>query len=325
MAELESAQLELDAGNLMAVDPAEEVRAKRKDVDEYVVAHGRDVLQALVSDLFVRPTIPDAAPMGRVVRLPPPLAKLPRSKPLPTPKPKTRWEKFAEEKGTKNRKRSKLVFDETMGEWRRRHGYGRVNDPNDIAIIEHSDKDGLEDGADPFNALVKERKQRSKENARKQERNVMRAAGEGGHSAAASALVGAAAGVGLPSLDGGLKRGAKRDRSSLSQTAAIVQRSTAGLGKHGKPAEGGALRLEGKKQRRLDATDVSSDRKAASSVVDRIIRERSDVLVDVDRAAGKVENERRQAKARERKIERRPTKEKTPPKAKGGKKKVGKR
>ena len=312
--------LELDTGNLLAYDPAPHAHNPKssKDVDEYVLKHGRTLVQALVSDLFIRPTVPDAAPNGRVVRLPDPEERLPRTKPLPKPKQKTRWEKFAEEKGIRSRKRSKLVFDEQMGEWRRRHGYGRVNDANDIAIIEHSEKDGLEAGADPFNALVKERKQRSKDNARKQERNVLLSRGSGGAggSAAASALVGAGASVGLPSLDGGLKRGTKRDRGNLAQTAALVQRATAGLGKHGATSEGGALRLEGKRQRRIDATDLSADRQANRATVGRILRERSDVLVDSDKAAGKMENERRQAKAYERKAFERRKEKRTPPKKK---------
>ena len=62
--------LELDTGNLLAYDPAPHAHNPKssKDVDEYVLKHGRTLVQALVSDLFIRPTVPDAAPNGRVVR-----------------------------------------------------------------------------------------------------------------------------------------------------------------------------------------------------------------------------------------------------------------
>lgn len=100
-----------------------------------------------------------------------------------------RWEKFAAEKGIKKRKRSKMVWDETQQEWRRapaaaptasppfpaasclslthfpshlsrgRHGYNRVDDPNDIPIIEA--KSWEQEGAeDPFAAQARDKKQR---------------------------------------------------------------------------------------------------------------------------------------------------------------------
>lgn len=46
-----------------------------------------------------------------------------------------RWEKFAQEKGIKKRKRSVKVWDEDQQEWRRRFGYQRAGDDNDIPII----------------------------------------------------------------------------------------------------------------------------------------------------------------------------------------------
>ena len=47
----------------------------------------------------------------------------------------------AQEKGIRKRKRSKLVFDEDAGEWRRRHGYKRANDDADVPVIEARDTD----------------------------------------------------------------------------------------------------------------------------------------------------------------------------------------
>jgi hypothetical protein len=41
-----------------------------------------------------------------------------------------------QEKGITKRKRSKLVYDEEAGDWRRRHGYKRANDDADVPIIE---------------------------------------------------------------------------------------------------------------------------------------------------------------------------------------------
>merc|ERR1711879_301580 len=59
----------------------------------------------------------ERAPNGAVVDLPKPTTKFPREKPLPEPKPETRWEKFAKIKGIKNKKQSKWDWDEAKQEW----------------------------------------------------------------------------------------------------------------------------------------------------------------------------------------------------------------
>jgi regulator of ribosome biosynthesis len=41
-----------------------------------------------------------------------------------------------QEKGIRKRKRSKLVYDDEAGEWRRRHGYKRANDDSEVPVIE---------------------------------------------------------------------------------------------------------------------------------------------------------------------------------------------
>jgi Ribosome biogenesis regulatory protein (RRS1) len=95
--------------------------------------------QSLITRMFSLPSTP--IPDGKLVELPEPTMRLPRAKPLPKPKPLTKWEKFAKEKGIVKKKRSKLVFDEATQDWKRRHGYGKANDPLDVPIIEASDKD----------------------------------------------------------------------------------------------------------------------------------------------------------------------------------------
>lgn len=50
---------------------------------------------------------------------------MPREKPIPKEKEKTKWEKFAAKKGIKaSRKDGKKVFDEEVGEWRDKYGFG---------------------------------------------------------------------------------------------------------------------------------------------------------------------------------------------------------
>lgn len=55
-----------------------------------------------------------------VIELPEPIMLLPREKPLPEPKPTTKWEKFAREKGIKKRKHSRLIWDEVSKSYKPR-------------------------------------------------------------------------------------------------------------------------------------------------------------------------------------------------------------
>lgn len=40
----------------------------------------------------------------------------------------TRWDRFAKEKGITGSKRSRMMWDDDLKEWRPRHGYKRAND-----------------------------------------------------------------------------------------------------------------------------------------------------------------------------------------------------
>lgn len=104
------------------------------------------------------------------VQLPEPKIVVPRAKPAPKEKPKTKWEKFREEKGLPARKkRSRLVFDPITNDWVPRWG------PNSKKKIESKhewlleDKGNAKEGdADPFTVKRQEKKlQLEKENLRR--------------------------------------------------------------------------------------------------------------------------------------------------------------
>jgi regulator of ribosome biosynthesis len=84
----------------------------------------------------------------------------------------TTWEKFAKTKGIKNRKRSRMVFDETTQEWKARWGYKRIDDPKDNWVVEVPDR------ADPyqdyFEKQAEERKERVAKNEYKRLKNIAR-------------------------------------------------------------------------------------------------------------------------------------------------------
>ena len=133
-------QLDFDLGNLAACDPSPiDLLTFRADTEAACLDIATRMTQSLVGHLFSLPTT--SANIGRLVELPNPTTSLPRSKPCPKPKPPTKWEKFAKDKGIQKRKRSALLFDENSQEWKRRYGYKRANDEGDLPIIEASSKD----------------------------------------------------------------------------------------------------------------------------------------------------------------------------------------
>lgn len=75
-------------------------------------------MDALVKALNVQP-MHEIRNMN-VIELPEPIMLLPREKPLPEPKPTTKWEKFAREKGIKKRKHSRLIWDEVSKSYKPR-------------------------------------------------------------------------------------------------------------------------------------------------------------------------------------------------------------
>lgn len=85
----------------------------------------RDGAQALINSLWSLQTTPSQD--GPVAKLPPPITQLPRAKPLPKPKPMTKWEKFAKAKGIQHKTRDRKTWDEEKQEWVNRWGWKGAN------------------------------------------------------------------------------------------------------------------------------------------------------------------------------------------------------
>jgi regulator of ribosome biosynthesis len=263
--------------------------------------------QALVARLFSLPAEP--VPGGRVVALPAPLTHLPREKPLPKPKPLTKWQKFAQEKGIRKRKRSKLVFDEDQQEWRRRHGKGRAGDANDLFAVEA--KSGVDDSTgaeDPFSRMAREKKERVRANERRQAANLVRAAGgkvtrTGRNEAAAGALpatVRLSAAADVERHRGGgrgkpvLKKELKEDLRAANRLAGV---STASMGKFDRRLKGekdGERSLLARRKKALGVTDVGAERQVMRGAADKFLRERATDVLDVQRAITRLESEGRE-------------------------------
>ena len=79
--------------------------------------------------------------------LPEAIITLPRSLPIPIEKPLTKWEKYKKEKGITQRKRSRMVFSEEVGDWVPRWGKGSVKHIQDSMNWIMEEK---EPGVNPF-------------------------------------------------------------------------------------------------------------------------------------------------------------------------------
>lgn len=293
--------MEFDLGNLLAYDPQPvDANTFKNGVGETCLDVATKVTQALVKRLFSLPSTP--APVGRIAMLPPPVTVLPREKPIPKPRPPTKWEIFAQRKGIQKTKRSKLEWDETAGEWRRRHGYKRVNDESEIPVIEArpDEETGTED---PFTRMRREKKERTKKQEASQLANLKAAAKAGGKAALPATLKLAAV---LPDHGRGQPTKRKELKGEIKNTVRQVATSTASLGKFDRRVAGEDMKDRqhgaGKKRKFMSLTSTKEEREAQGKLVDHILRKNADDIVDIGRAIGRLESdardERRQYRAK---------------------------
>eukprot|EP00457_Paulinella_chromatophora_P010032 gb/GEZN01010118.1/.p1 GENE.gb/GEZN01010118.1/~~gb/GEZN01010118.1/.p1 ORF type:complete len:340 (+),score=77.65 gb/GEZN01010118.1/:81-1100(+) len=162
-----------DLGNLAAFDFA----ALQTEGEKALAESTRDNVQLLFNRIFALPTEPLPADFGqgRLATLPEPTTSLPREKPAPKLKTPTKWEEFAKLKGIQKRKRSKLLFDEASGDWKRRYGYDKANDETQQWVVEAKAND---DGSvDPWTQMQVDKKERVAKNQKQQLRNLKAAEG----------------------------------------------------------------------------------------------------------------------------------------------------
>jgi len=143
-------------------------------VAEGLHSSGRASVQLLFNEVFSLPTT--RMQDGTIVAdLPKAKLLIPREKPLPQAKPLTKWQLFAQRKGIQpKRKRSKLEWDESQQEWRRRHGYKRVNDIESEWVKEVKTNDPNAH-LDPWTVARQERKERVDQQKKREMKNKQKA------------------------------------------------------------------------------------------------------------------------------------------------------
>ncbi|TRY69897.1 hypothetical protein DNTS_015358 [Danionella cerebrum] len=202
--------LEFDTGLLLAYDknPVDNRDFKDGKQEEFLLSLARDNTQLLINEIWKLET--EKVDQIIVAKLPEPTTKLPREKPVPKPKPPTRWEQFARLKGIQKKKKTNLVWDEVHKEWKRRWGYKRAKDDTKEWLIEVP---GSSDpNEDQFAKKNKAKKERVARNEYSRLKNIARAQK-----------------IKVPGM--GLPPTSKQSKTELAQAVSVAKFSTASAGK----------------------------------------------------------------------------------------------
>ncbi len=180
-----------DLGLLLANDPNPAIVASAAEGDRFendLAAIARDGAQALVNQLLTTCRIEPTAADGVLLHLPPTATPLPREKPVPQPKPPTKWQQFAARKGitpkTREQRRN-LQYNAASQTWERKWGFQRGDSRKAAAetdwLVEVKEKDFARDAEHAANGTSfrgdgrRERKMHAKRNERQMRRNEERA------------------------------------------------------------------------------------------------------------------------------------------------------
>ena len=248
----------------------------KSQIEALLSEHSTRNVQMLVSKIFRCPTEDSEA--GPLALLPAETFKLPREKRVPEPKAETKWEKFAKEKGIKNKKRDRMIYDEESDEYKPRFGYKRANGGiEDLPIVEV--KAGADPFADPWAEDRAAKKQRVVKNAKAHLKNL------GVDKSLVNEKKGGEKGgkekeydpVRVPGIPLDLAGGAKRGKAGLKSTMQLVQHSTASMGRFDDVRKGeGDRKIKGKKQSFRDNLESSSVDKAFMKAQLRIVHDKAD-------------------------------------------------
>ncbi|EIW73083.1 hypothetical protein TREMEDRAFT_22893, partial [Tremella mesenterica DSM 1558] len=212
--------VEVDAGLLAAFDNSPvEPEAYSSNLPSHLLDLTLTSTHHLISTLFQLPTTSTAS--GLMVQLPAAKTLLPREKPLPKPKPLTKWERFAKEKGISHKQRDRMVFDDERQEWVKRWGRGGKNKEVEEQWI-HEVKAGEDPDHDPAASAKKARKERVAKNEAQHKANLA-------HATAPTST----RSISAQNSENRSKRKVELERSML-----LTKTSTASLGKFDKKIEG---------------------------------------------------------------------------------------
>jgi len=150
-----------DLGNLMMVDTRTYENIGDQELQERINKNYQSVLQSLIAlkEKNAKGPVDYDKPILEV-NLPDKIMEFPRQKPIPKPKPLSKWEKFRTLKGLRPRKkRGRFVFDEMTKSWVPRYGFKSIKHIHEDAEDIIEDKKGLSLAEeDPFQKRKQDKK-----------------------------------------------------------------------------------------------------------------------------------------------------------------------
>ena len=249
------------------------------DSKKPVINRARDATQMIINDIFQNLETEQIDGMTYAVL--PTTQKnimLPREKPVPAKKAKTKWEKFAETKGIKKKKQSRMVYDEETKQYIPRWGYKSKQNQKDrewaIEVPEHIDQN-----TDMFAKRNEEKKKRTDKNEFNRLRNIAR---NSGHKKADPTK------LGINPVGGGSK-------DDLNRNFHVAKKATASMGKFDNKVAGEeqTMREKGKKRKFYDATGNSKNNVLGATEKERFLNIASDIqnggsILNAKKAAGRL-------------------------------------
>ncbi|XP_012284034.1 ribosome biogenesis regulatory protein homolog [Orussus abietinus] len=264
---------EIDEGTLLISDysPFDSKRF-RSQPNEYLKDLTRDNVQLLINKIWTLPT--ERQEETIVVKLPSPKFILPRARRVPKPKPLTKWQQFAKEKGIRSGKKdkTKVKWDEELRKWIPSFGYQRVKaaEQKEWLVELGANQSSTED---PFATANAAKKERQAKNELQRLRNIARAKNVKLPK------------VGLPSTEH------FRDSRQVASAVTVARVSTASVGKFQRrlpkekdAKEDIAREVPGMKRKREPPPKDSADekRRNASLVNDILLKKTKSSLLNVE-------------------------------------------
>ncbi|XP_017461196.1 PREDICTED: ribosome biogenesis regulatory protein homolog [Rhagoletis zephyria] len=166
-------EVRLDVGSLMCTDPNDlDEKGLRSNREQYLLDLTRDNTQLLINAIWEVPA--ERVDECIVAKLPAPATVLPRLRKVPGPKPLTKWEKFAKEKGIKKKKTDKKKYDEVLDKWVPTYGFKRADAEKEKEWVLEVPKN-VDPNEDMFQKKIDLRNEKVAKNEIQRMKNIVRA------------------------------------------------------------------------------------------------------------------------------------------------------
>lgn len=266
----DTVDLEVDLGNL-SLYASHHVDFSEGDAETQIQALARENFKRLFSRLVElrskEDEVRDAKKLELQIHdfdksefhvvLPDPTTLFPRFNPMPSKKDLTKWERYAQDKGIKRRKKTHKVFDEASQTWVMRHGSRGARQLADKRDVIREIKPGQDIHADPF-VEAKLQKKASEQKQKIQEmRNKIRAKGHD----ESRLITHEERATRIKAKKEKLKKIKQYKQEKLARNLKIAQSSTASMGKFDKRVSKDEVQksIKKKKQKVANIFDTSKE------------------------------------------------------------------